>query len=194
MKEGLESLQKALTPIHRLCNCMEDLLKSLINNQQSLQPEFRMTVLVSFRNILDCNANFLYLEQLRLQKDWEGMARVCRASYSKASEAHQRLSSLSQEIAGDLEDFTEAAMLFYRTYGLWSILQSNEKCIRYETYKVIFIYKLSPQKKNYSILSSENLKLAQEITRISNITYKNNAYNNYASQFIRQCLIPTLSK
>ncbi len=47
-----------------------------------------MTVLVSIRNIFDCNANFIFLEQLRLKKDYQSMAKVCRSSYTRISEAY----------------------------------------------------------------------------------------------------------
>lgn len=44
---------------------MEDLLKSLVTHQDTLIPELKMTVIVSYQNIVDSNANFFLLEKLR---------------------------------------------------------------------------------------------------------------------------------
>lgn len=57
-----------------------------------------MTVIASFKNIIDSNANFIYIEKLRMLKDYEMMAKVCRASYSKLNESFQRLSQIDGSV------------------------------------------------------------------------------------------------
>lgn len=82
----------------RLCNVMDDLLKFLAQKQQKLIPEVKMAVIFSVKLILECNMNFLYIEKLRLQKQFDLIAKVARSSYTKLVNASIRLDTQREEI------------------------------------------------------------------------------------------------
>ena len=70
-----------------MCNVMDDLLKSIVTQQLTLVAELKATVILSLRNIMDANANFFFVEKVAATKDYEAVAKICRASYSKLNEA-----------------------------------------------------------------------------------------------------------
>ncbi|CAK85607.1 unnamed protein product (macronuclear) [Paramecium tetraurelia] len=187
IQEGLKVVSTGWMPFQRLCNVMDDLLHFLVTKQQQLIPELKMTTIFSFKLLIECNMNFFYLETFRLQKQYESMVRVCKSSYTKLIDAHNRLSQIKDEIHPEILEYCLSGQKYFKVYGIWSILLKNESDILFDRTK----------NKSYTILTAECHKIAnqivqiaQEISSIKNI----NEYDKFTLGFIQNVVNPTLQK
>ncbi len=142
-------------------------------------------VILTRNSILEVNANSIFLEQLRLNKDYEKIARVSYANVLRLKQARFLLEANKAEIKDDLLVFIEIASKFYKAYGMWALINHSEALIKRENYA----------KKNFSRLSQEvwsmadhTLALCNEIKKIkptdANIVY----IQTYVNLFEPTCM------
>ncbi|EAS05432.2 hypothetical protein TTHERM_01079090 (macronuclear) [Tetrahymena thermophila SB210] len=140
---AIETFKTGIQPIERLYNVINDVLYFLVQRQQFLIPEFKQTVFYSVKLILETSVNSLYAEKLRLQKDFKGLSQICRASFTKLTQAHSRFLEIKQEIRDDIMVFLESALLFWKGYGLWALLNLHQQDIEYDRFKAKSFTQLS---------------------------------------------------
>lgn len=135
--------------------------------------------------ILEVNANSIFLELLRLKKDYEKIARVSYANILRLKQARFLLEANKADVKEDLFYFIEVATKFYKAYGMWALVNHYELMIKREDYS----------KKNFSRLSQDvwsmadqTLALCDEIKKIKS-TDANIIYcQTYVSLFEPTCV------
>lgn len=135
--------------------------------------------------MLEVNANSIFLELLRLKKDYEKIARVAYANVLRLKQARFLLEADKNEIRDDLFYFIEIATKFFKAYGMWALVNHHEYLIKREDYS----------KKTFSRLSQEvwsmadqTLALCDEIKKLKS-TSANIAYcQTYLSVFEPTCV------
>lgn len=103
-------------------------------------------------SILEANANFFYLEYLRIKKDFERMARVANGNIRRLKQAKAIFELDAKEIKTDILEFIDIGIKFYRAYGMWALITHSEKLVDREEYG----------KKDHSKLTLEMLCMAEQ--------------------------------
>jgi len=174
---GWEKLRKLYNVIHLVSKSI------VLDNCDFVEGKGKILDVV--KGILEVNANSIFLELLRLKKDYEKIARVAYANVLRLKQARFLLEANKNEIREDLLYFIEVATKFYRAYGMWALVNHHEYLIKREDYS----------KKNFSRLSQEvwsmadhTLALCDEIKKIKS-TSANIVYcQTYVSLFEPTCV------
>jgi hypothetical protein len=110
----LTRLEAGYIPLYKLCGVMNDLLKSLAKSSESLIPEFKPSILVSVKIIYEVNANYLYVEKLRLLKDFKQIAKVCKGCNIKAKTAFERLQEQLKDIKPEVLYYCLVSLKYFK--------------------------------------------------------------------------------
>lgn len=98
------------------------------------------------------NANFFYLEYLRLHKDYEKMAKVASGNLRRLKQAKAMLELDMKAIKPEIFEFIELGIKFYKAYGMSTLIRHYQKLIDREEYG----------KKNHSKMTFEMLCMAEQ--------------------------------
>ncbi|EGR29776.1 hypothetical protein IMG5_148570 [Ichthyophthirius multifiliis] len=187
INKSLNIFHTGVQPIRRLNNVINDVLYFLVQKQNTLIPEFKQTVFYSVKLIIETNANSLYIEKLRIMREYKLLCQVCKTSFSKLSISYERLMEIQNEIQSGVFDFLKAGMLFYKAYAFWAILKQNHILIEQENYS----------QKSFNLLSFEICEITKYLTYLYQ-QYLNmkidSDYYDYGMQFFVNMFLPFSSK
>jgi len=57
---------------------------------------------------------------MRIEKNYKGLAQVCKATFDKLKTVHSRLNEIQKEIREDVLGFVETSLIFSKAYALWA--------------------------------------------------------------------------
>eukprot|EP00825_Cyclidium_porcatum_P050419 TRINITY_DN8992_c0_g1_i4.p1 TRINITY_DN8992_c0_g1~~TRINITY_DN8992_c0_g1_i4.p1 ORF type:complete len:239 (-),score=31.97 TRINITY_DN8992_c0_g1_i4:33-749(-) len=158
LKEFFNCGAKDISRLPKFKNCPKIFLYFLVKKEGNLVTECKSTVLYSIRKILIINANSLYIEELRQDKDYESMSMLCKVSLQQMIEVNMRLRELQSEVKEELLQYSEMSIIFYKAYLAWSLIKIQQIIISNEQF----------QKKTFTQISQECLSIAHEIQKLSN--------------------------
>jgi len=137
------------------------------------------------KNILEINANSVYLESLRIKKEYEKMAKVANANVSRFQQAKFLLENDKPNVNDDLLDFISLGSKFYKALGMWSLTNHYEILIKREEYAKKDFRRLSQE---IYCMSDQTLALCDEIKKLkptnSNVVF----CQTYAGVFEPTCV------
>jgi len=115
------------------------------------------------KNILDVNANSMYLETLRIKKEFEKMAKVCNANIYRLQQAKFMLENDKPNVNDELLDFIHLGLRFYKAFGMWALMNHYENLIKKEEYTPKDFRRLSQE---MYCMSDQSLEFCDEIKKL----------------------------
>ena len=104
-------------------------------------------------SILEVDANYFYIEYLRLMKDYEKIAKVSSGILRRLKQARSIFEIDAKDIKPDVLEFIDAAIKFYKAYGMWGLVHYNKKLLAIEDYS----------KKDYKRITLELVSMSEQM-------------------------------
>ena len=117
--------------------------------------------LIHIIRTLEINGNSIYLENLRIAKDYQKILKVCKGSFDKLRVVSNILFNEGKLIKPDFLNFVDVASHYFKAYFCWTFIKINEILTKNEDYS----------QKSFTILTKEILNFAQEIFQIRDIFF-----------------------
>lgn len=102
---------------------------------------------------MEVNANSLYIENLRILKEYDNLSKVCKASFDKVYTVLQIIFNEGKNFKKELKEFCDCCLVYFKAYFCWAQIKINEQYLKIEDYT----------KKSFTILTKEILNLSTDI-------------------------------
>jgi len=119
--------------VRKLYNVIHLISKSIVM-QEGYCIEAKGNTLDVVKNILEVNANSIYIESLRIKKEYDKIARVSNANLYRIQQAKFMLENDKPNVNDELLDFLALGVKFYKTFGMWALINHYENLIKKEEY------------------------------------------------------------
>lgn len=125
------------------------------------------------------------MENLRIMKDYENLAKMCKASHSKLEVAASIL--FVEDVRNEIRNFIQSALLYFKSYFCWASIKINEKDVKIEDYS----------RKNFTVLTKEILNLSNSVLGDykTYLSYKNNdEYFSFGKIYFEEVFLPVATQ